>query len=155
MTRTNAREIVVHLIYGINYTKETADEAMVSRFAQDYYETLREENDIYAERPNQKQLAYIAQVVKGIEEKQEELNGYITKYAIGWHLDRISRLARSIMQLAMYESLYVEDVPTGVAVSEAVRLAKKYDGDDTGSFINGILGSFARSIAAPETEEVP
>ena len=40
MTRTNAREIVVHLIYGINYTKETADEAMVSRFAQDYYETL-------------------------------------------------------------------------------------------------------------------
>ncbi|MGO5114938.1 transcription antitermination factor NusB [Candidatus Avoscillospira sp. LCP25S3_F1] len=147
MTRTNAREIVVHLIYGINYTKETADEAMVSRFAQDYYETLQEENDIYAERPNQKQLAYIAQVVNGIEQKQEELNGYITKYAIGWNLDRISRLARSIMQLAMYESLYVEDVPTSAAISEAVELTRKYEDEDVVSFVNGILGSFAREVA--------
>ena len=46
----------------------------------------------------------------------------------------------------------MEDVPTGVAVSEAVRIAKKYDGDDTGSFVNGILGSFARSLTAAETE---
>ena len=54
------------------------------------------------------------------------------------------------MQLAIFEILYVEDVPTGVAVSEAVRLAKKYDGDDTGAFVNGILGSFARSLPAEE-----
>ena len=57
------------------------------------------------------------------------------------------------MQLAVYEILYVEDVPEGVAISEAVRLAKKYDGDDTGSFVNGILGAFARSLSAPATEE--
>ena len=54
------------------------------------------------------------------------------------------------MQLAIFEILFVEDVPTGVAVSEAVRLAKKYDGDDTGAFVNGILGSFARSLSAEE-----
>ena len=61
------------------------------------------------------------------------------------------------MQLAIYEILYVEDVPTGVAISEAVRLAKKYDGDDTGSFVNGILGAFARSLesaAGAVAEEV-
>ena len=50
------------------------------------------------------------------------------------------------MQLAIFEILYVDDVPTGVAISEAVRIAKLYDGDDTGSFVNGILGSFARSL---------
>ena len=47
----------------------------------------------------------------------------------------------------------MEDVPTGVAISEAVRLAKKYDGDDTGAFVNGILGSFARALEAPQAEE--
>ena len=47
----------------------------------------------------------------------------------------------------------MEDVPTGVAVSEAVRIAKKYDGDDTGAFVNGILGSFARSLNAPAPAE--
>ena len=56
------------------------------------------------------------------------------------------------MQLAIFEILYVEDVPTGVAVSEAVRLAKKYDGDDTGSFVNGILGSFARSLNVEDAQ---
>ena len=80
------------------------------------------------------------------------MNAEIQKYSIGWDVSRISRLARSIMQLAIYEILYVEDVPTGVAVSEAVRLAKKYDGDDTGSFVNGILGSFARSLALEATQ---
>ncbi len=147
MTRTNAREIVVHLIYGINYTKESADEAIVSRFAQDYYETLGSENDIYADRPNQKQMGYIGEVVRGIEEKQEELDGYIAKYAIGWNIDRISRLARSIMQLAMYEILYVEDVPTSAAINEAVELTRKYEDEDVVSFVNGILGSFAREVA--------
>ena len=144
MTRTNAREIVVHLIYGINYTKESADEAIVTRFAQDYYETLHEENDIYADRPNQKQMTYINQVVHGIEAHQAELDNYIAKYAIGWHIDRISRLARSIMQLAIYEILYVNDVPTSAAVNEAVELTRKYEDEDMVAFVNGILGSFVR-----------
>ena len=59
------------------------------------------------------------------------------------------------MQLAIFEILYVEDVPTGAAVSEAVRLAKKYDGDDTGSFVNGILGAFARGLNAAPAAEAP
>lgn len=147
MTRTNAREIVVHLVYGINYTKESADEAIVSRFAQDYYETLREENDIYSDRPNSKQMGYINEVVKGIEAHQDELNGYIAKYAIGWRIERISRLARSIMQLAIYEILYVDDVPTSAAINEAVELTRKYEDEDVVSFVNGILGSFAREAS--------
>ena len=83
--------------------------------------------------------------------REDDLNEQIQKYAIGWDISRISRLARSIMQLAMYEILYLDDVPTGVAISEAVRIAKKYDGDDTGAFVNGILGAFARDKETPET----
>ena len=82
----------------------------------------------------------------------DELNELIQRYSISWDVSRISRLARTIMQLAIFEILYVEDVPTGVAISEAVRIAKMYDGDDTGSFVNGILGAFARSLTSEVTQ---
>lgn len=148
MTRANARELAVHLIYGRDFTGEEPEQVVSVRLAKEYYTKLSQENEIYAERPNRAQIAYLDKVVSGVANRSEDLNAEIQKYAIGWDISRISRLTRAIMQLAIYEIQYVEDVPTGVAVSEAVRLAKKYDGDDTGSFVNGILGSFARSFAA-------
>ncbi len=152
MTRANARELAVHLIYGRNFTGEEPEQVVAVRLAKEYYAKLSEENEVYAERPSKAQMAYLDRVVAGVANREEDLNQQISKYAIGWDISRISRLARAIMQLAIFEILYVEDVPTGVAVSEAVRLAKKYDGDDTGSFVNGILGSFARSLNAEEAK---
>lgn len=153
MTRANARELAVHLIYGRNFTGEEPQQVVSTRLDKEYYSKLSEENEVYAERPSRAQLAYIDKVVSGVANREEELNVTIQQFSIGWDVSRISRLARSVMQLAIYEILYVEDVPTGVAVSEAVRLAKKYDGNDTGSFVNGILGAFARSLSAPKEEE--
>lgn len=150
MTRGNARELAVHLIYGRNFTGDAPEQVVKIRLEQEYYEKLAQENDIYEDRPSRKQQGYIDTVVAGVAEKEEELNQQIGKFSIGWDVSRISRLTRAVLQLAIYEILYVDDVPTGVAVSEAVRLAKKYDGDDTGSFVNGILGSFARSLSTPE-----
>lgn len=154
MTRGNARELAVHLIYGRVFTGEEPERVVSVRLDKEYYEKLAAENDVYSDRPSRAQLRYIDSVVAGVANREEDLNDQISKYSIGWDISRISRLARCIMQLAIYEILYVEDVPTGVAVSEAVRIAKKYDGDDTGSFVNGILGSFARSLTASEAEEV-
>ena len=145
MTRANARELAVHLIYGREFTGEEPQAVVNTRLNKEYYPELSAENDIYAERPSRAQLGYIDSVVAGVANRTEEINAEISRYAIGWDISRISRLTRAIMQLAIYEILYLEDVPTGVAVSEAVRLAKKYDGDDTGAFVNGILGAFARA----------
>ena len=145
MTRANARELAVHLIYGRDFTGEEPQSVVNTRLNKEYYPELSAENDIYAERPSRAQLGYIDAVVAGVANRTEDLNAEISRYAIGWDVSRISRLTRAIMQLAIYEILYVDDVPTGVAVSEAVRLAKKYDGDDTGAFVNGILGAFARA----------
>lgn len=152
MTRANARELAVHLIYGRDFTGEEPESVVATRLEKDYYQKLSEENEVYAERPSRAQMGYIDKVVAGVANREEELNGFIQKFSIGWDVTRISRLARCVMQLAIYEILYVEDVPTGVAISEAVRLVKKYDGDDTGSFVNGILGSFGRSLNAPAAE---
>lgn len=148
MTRANARELAVHLIYGRDFTGEDPEQIVSVRLAKEYYAKLSEENEIYSERPSRPQIAYLDKVVSGVANRAGDLNAQIQKFSIGWDVSRISRLTRSIMQLAIFEILYVEDVPTGVAISEAVRLAKKYDGDDTGSFVNGILGAFARSLSA-------
>ena len=153
MTRGNARELAVHLIYGRNFTGEDPNAVAETRLEREYYSKLSAENDVYAERPSRVQRAYIDAVTSGVANREEDLNETIQKFSIGWDVKRISRLTRSVMQLAIYEILYVDDVPTGVAISEAVRIAKKYDGDDTGSFVNGILGAFARSLSAPQTEE--
>ena len=151
MTRANARELAVHLIYSQSFTGDEPDDVVSLRLDKEYYKKLSSENEVYEERPSRAQLSYIDSVVAGVANRVEELNAEIQKYSIGWDVSRISRLTRCVMQLAIYEIQNVSDVPTGVAISEAVRLAKKYDGDDTGAFVNGILGSYARSL---ETEEV-
>ena len=156
MKRADARELAVHLIYGRGFTGEEPEQTVALRLQKDYYANLAAENEVYSDRPSRAQLGYIDTVVAGVANRAEELNATIQKFSIGWDVSRISRLTRSILQLAIYEILFVEDVPAGVAIAEAVRLAKKYDGDDTGSFVNGILGSFVRSLNAPaaEAEEV-
>ncbi len=146
MTRANARELAVHLIYGREFTGEEPEQVIQIRLEKGYYTKLAPENAVYEERPSRVQRAYIESVVAGVASREDDLNQQIQKFSIGWNIGRISALTRAILQLAIYEILYVEDVPTGVAISEAVRLAKMYDGDETGSFVNGILGSFARSL---------
>lgn len=153
MTRYDARELAVHLIYAREFTGDEPNDIVSTRLNRDYYDLLAQENDIYSDHPSRAQIRYIDQTVTGVANRADELNNTIQKYAIGWDISRISRLTRCILQLAIFEICYVDDVPTGVAISEAVRLAKKYDGDDTGVFVNGILGAFARSMPANQEAE--
>ena len=152
MTRANARELAVHLIYGREFTGEEPEQVVAVRLNKEYYSKLQEENQVYSDRPSRAQMNYIDTVVAGVANRQEALNAEIQRYSIGWDVSRISKLTRAVMQLAIFEILYVEDVPTGVAISEAVRIAKMYDGDDTGAFVNGILGSFARGLNSEVTQ---
>ena len=148
MTRGNARELAVHLIYAREFTGEEPESIIASRLEKEYYSNLSQENQVYEQRPSRQQRAYIDSVVSGVANRFEELNDIIQKYSIGWDITRISRLTRTIMQLAIFEMLYLDDVPTGVAISEAVRIVKMYDGDEAGAFVNGILGTFARSYSS-------
>ena len=152
MTRANARELAVHLIYSRSFTDEEPQDVISARLNKEYYALLAEENQVYSERPGSAQRAYIDAVVAGVANRCDELDGYIQQYSIDWDVSRISKLTRAIMQLCIFEILYMEDVPTGAAISEAVRIAKLYDGDDAGAFVNGILGAFARGLPAEVDE---
>ena len=145
MVRNTAREIAVHLSYELSFTDKTAEELLDQRLTAAAFAELAEEEDLYREAPNAKQTAYIRRLVQGVDEHGAELDGYIDKYAKGWKFSRIDRVASAIMRVAMYEILYMPDVPDKAAINEAVELAKKYVDDDVVKFINGILGSFVRT----------
>ena len=82
--------------------------------------------------------------MRGVADHAPELDGYIAKYAKGWNFARIPLVASAIMRVAMYEILYMPDIPHGASINEAVEIAKKYETPETVKFINGILGSFVR-----------
>jgi len=150
MTRNIAREIAVHLAYELSFTDLTPGELVEQRLSKERFETLGAEDELYAEAPGPTQADYIRGIVAGVAEHAPELDGYIAKYAKGWRFERIPLVASAIMRVAMYEVLYRPDIPNGVAVNEAVEIAKKYETPETVKFINGILGSFIREETATE-----
>ena len=90
-------------------------------------------------------MPYIKNVVLGVAEKYDELSGIISKnLASGWKFERISKVARAVLLLAVYEIKYVDDVPEKVAINEALELAKKFDEPDSSSFVNGVLAGVVK-----------
>ena len=74
----------------------------------------------------------------------QDIDAELGTTTIGWSLDRISKVAVAVMEVAMYECEHADDVPTAAAISEAVELTRKYEDEDVVSFVNGILGKFSR-----------
>ena len=160
MNRNVAREIAMHLSYELSFTDLTAQELLDDRLSASRFDQLAPEYEVYGKLPGPSQQAYIRKVVKGIADHGYELDRYIEKYAVGWKFERIPLVASAIMRLAMYEILYMPEIPNGAAINEAVEIAKKYESSDVVRFINGILGSFVRKEAGdvpavqPETAPV-
>lgn len=90
-------------------------------------------------------MPYIKNVVLGVADKYDELSDIIaSNLAGGWRLERISKVARAVLMLAIYEIKYVDDVPEKVAINEALELAKKFDEPDSSAFVNGVLAGVVR-----------
>ena len=149
MTRSNARALAVHLVYEQSFIGVSADELMDRVLKRPVFETLSQEDDLYSEYPNTDQRAYIETLVRGVEERREELDGYISRYAIGWNFNRIPRIVVAILRVCMFEILCMADVPNAAAINEAVELTKRYEEPELSAFVNGILGSFVRSEPIP------
>lgn len=148
MVRNTAREIAIHLSYELSFTDKTVEELLNQRLTASSFAALAEEDEIYLEVPNAKQADYIRRLVRGVNEHGAELDGYIAKYSKGWQFARIPLVAAAIMRVAMYEVMYMPDVPNAAAINEAVEISKKYETPETVKFINGILGSFSRQELA-------
>ena len=148
MTRNTAREIATHLAYELSFTDLPVQEFLDRQLSRENFAARAEECGLYADTPNDKQEKYIRRLVSGVAEHAAELDAYIEQYARGWRFERISLVASAIMRVAMYEMLYMPEIPNGAAINEAVEIAKKYETPEVVKFINGILGSFVRQELA-------
>ena len=150
MTRTAARVIAVHLTFELGFTGQTARELLEEALNRKTFALIGEEEPLYAEFPNETQRAYIPRLVEGVYDHAPELDEYISKYAIGWKFSRMNRVAVAIMRVAMYEILYMQDIPNAAAINEALELVKHYEEPEVVSFVNGILGAFVRGEHIPD-----
>lgn len=91
--------------------------------------------------------AYASKLAYGVEEQLQELDRILSDTSDNWALSRMPLIDRTVLRMALWEILYNEDIPTSVAINEAVRLAKEYGGEDSHKFINGILGNVAKGLS--------
>ena len=132
MSRTELREHIFRMLFRIEFNSA---------------EEMKEQEDFYfedLEEATGKDQEYILDKYRAIVEKKEEIDALLNEVSEGWKTTRMNRVDLTIMRLAVYEIKWDEDVPTGVAINEAVELAKKYSSDDGPSFVNGILAKVVK-----------
>ena len=126
---------------------EMREQAFILLYEKEFFtdKPCEEIEEVFAE--NISELSeYAKETFENVCERREELDEIISSYLSGWKIGRLPKVNASILRLAIYEIKYAESVPSGVAVNEAVELAKKYSGTDDYTFITGVLGSYLRSL---------
>lgn len=91
---------------------------------------------------------YAVKAASLVREHREELDGVIDRFSSKWKVNRLPKVTVSILRLAVCEMTYIEGIPVGAVINEAVELAKKYGGDEDPAYVNGVLGGYARSREA-------
>jgi len=123
--------------------RELREQLFVLLFQKEFYgeEMFGEQRDIHFQTHTmeEKEQTYLIEKLGNIGKRQEELDAMISEHSKGWKIDRIGKEELAILRLGVYEAVFDEDIPVGVAINEAVELAKKYGTDDSSSFVNGIL----------------
>ncbi len=136
MGRRNARKLAFYLLFQYDFVKNG-----------DYDEVKNMFLTVSDDEISKNDREYIVSKTDGTMANLEEIDRIIGKYAKGWTVERMSKVDKAILRLAVYEIKYAPDVPDGVAVNEAVELAKVYSSDEAPAFINGILGKVIGSEA--------
>ena len=135
MTRREIRELIFKMVFRVEFHNEEEIPEQLRLFM-DELDTA-DDND----------RAYIEHKVEDILAHLPEIDETINSSATNWKTSRMAKVELTLIRVAVYEIKYEEDVPTGVAINEAVELTRKYEDEDVVAFVNGILGAFAREVA--------
>lgn len=131
MNRSELRERIFRMLFRIEFNRE---------------EEMKEQEDLYFELiggVDEQDKTYILNKYRAIVEKKEEIDKFLNEYTTGWKTSRMNRVDLTILRLAVYEMKWDEEIPIGVAINEAVELAKKYSSDEGPAFVNGVLAKLA------------
>lgn len=131
--RTKARERALQALYQIDVASTDLDEAL-SRFWRSFEPVEREVREM-AEA-----------LVRGVAEHRREIDDAIEAVSTNWRLDRMAKVDRNVLRLAVHELAHRPDVPVKVAINEAIELGKKYGSESSGAFVNGVLDKIASGL---------
>ena len=145
MSRSDARRHAFVLIFQMPFHNPMDEETLAWSKAL-YYDSL--DDELLGARPTGRDATYADRVMWGTYENLVRLDGVIENFLKDWDISRINKVDLALLRLAIYEMLREPDVPFGVAVNEAVELAKAYGADESPAFINGVLGNVARHLEA-------
>lgn len=127
MNRKLSREKTMELLFGMTLSKDTIEEA-IENFIDNYEGNIKEID-----------FTYVKQALIGIENNKEAIDKVIEENLHNWKLDRISKVNLSILRLSTYELLYDKEIPTNVAINEALEITRRYSDEKSVGFINGVL----------------
>lgn len=133
MSRKSARDVALKMAF-----------AMLMGGEGDYATIL--EQSCMENTPNETDMAFAQDIVNGVTLHMETLDALIMGAAIGWALDRMPKVDLCVLRIALYEMQYREDIPHSVSINEAVELAKRYSGEKSPAFINGLLGTLSKQV---------
>lgn len=138
MGRRESREEIFRLLFRVEFNSVEEMPQQMALFFEDM-----DENDI-SKALNDKDRKYITDKYENVMSHLDEIDEAINKTAEGWDTKRMGKVDLTIIRLAVYEIMFDEDIPTSVAINEAVEIAKKYGQDESSGFVNGILAKFAK-----------
>jgi transcription antitermination protein NusB len=143
-TRRAARRLALDVLYEAEIRDELPLEAWGARRSGGWVVPSSGDDDVSnrsdAERPPGEARVYGHSLVEGVQQHQADIDALIARYADRWTIERMPVIDRNLLRIAVYELLWGRDIPVAVAINEAVELAKSMSTDDSGRFINGLLG---------------
>lgn len=147
MTRRELREHIFNELFTSDFYL-TSDEDLMAQLDLYFTHTGGDGLDYSPQDVPEEEREEVKKKAMAVCEKREEIDRILDDASVGWKTDRMSRADLAILRLGVYELLFDESIPAGVAINEAVLLAKKFGGDDSFSFVNGILGKVQRQAEA-------
>jgi N utilization substance protein B len=136
-TRRRAREFALQILYQLDVQEQLSDEQALGMFWRNFAATAEAEGAMAADLGEIQPFA--EKLVRGVRENLTELDAQIQGASKNWRLERMARVDRNLLRLALYELKHLEDVPAKVAINEAIEIAKRYGTNESSAFVNGIL----------------
>ncbi|MNI05177.1 hypothetical protein D3C73_581230 [compost metagenome] len=151
MKRRVAREIAIQSLYQIEMNEVSPQEAVAICI----HEAENDNEAGLAVSDEKIAPAFISELVDGTRQNKQKIDELLLDYLKGWQMDRLSRIDREILRLAVFEMLYSTDAPPKVVVNEAIDLAKHFGTDESGKFVNGVLGKMIKELDSLKEKTIP
>lgn len=133
MNRRFAREIILKILFEVELSNNFHEEVL-AEYLKKY-------------KPDKNTTAFISEIVRGTISNMDKIDELIQKHIIDWKLNRLANVDKTILRFAIYEILYMPDIPYSVTINEAIEITKKFGTEESAKFVNGVLGQIVKNMS--------